>query len=80
MKTETKESQNTTMIPKHFYKAEMPKPHAKTVGELKLILAELPDSLRISHDFDEPITVTVYNHSHDDEHVEFGAYHGPIDD
>lgn len=53
------------MIPKKFYK-HGEHPVAATVGELKAILAELPDDLRISDGWGGVPAVVVYNHGRAD--------------
>lgn len=48
-------------IPTKFYKANERQPTAATVGELKQILDELPDTLRVEVGFGAAL-VSVYNH------------------
>lgn len=59
------------MIPEKFFKAAIPSPTASTVGELKQILAELPDDLAVTGDFGDSIELVVFNHGTDEEHLEF---------
>lgn len=61
-------------IPRKFYKVGIPRPTARTVGQLKAILAELPDELRVEAGFGEPMEIRVYNHGSDDEHLAIEAY------
>lgn len=58
-------------IPKKFYHADEEHPIALTVGELKKVLAELPDTLFIQQGFGEGAQVVVYNHGAPDEQVSF---------
>jgi hypothetical protein len=59
-----------TIDPK-FYKGDMIQPTAKTVGELKAILQELPDELPIEFRFSEAVQVVVYNHGRKNMHLSF---------
>lgn len=62
-----------TEIPKRYYNVNHgPKPYARTVGQLKKLLEELPDDPRIE-DFGEPIELTVYNYGKPDMHLQFEA-------
>jgi len=45
-----------------FYHADFEHPKAYTVGELKEILAELPDDLRIKQGFEDGVKLIIYNH------------------
>ena len=56
-------------IPEKFYKGDK-HPTARTVGQLKKILAELPDSLTIESDFGDDVELVVYNHGESDQHLE----------
>lgn len=56
-------------IPTKFYK-QGKHPTARTVGELKAILTELPDDLRIEAGFSSTVELVVYNHGTDDQHLE----------
>jgi len=56
-------------IPRKYYKRDK-HPTARTVGELKAALAELPDDLRVEAGFGEAMELVVYNHGTDDEHLE----------
>jgi hypothetical protein len=48
-------------IPKQFYNGDN-QPKANTVGELKALLAQLPDELSFSNtDEEKPVTVSVCN-------------------
>lgn len=58
------------IIPEKFYKAEKPHPKARSVGQLKKILAELPDKLRVESSFGKYVQVVVYNHGKKDMHLE----------
>lgn len=61
------------IIPKKFYKAGN-HPTARTVGELKEILEELPDDLRVEAGFGDMAQVVVYNHGQYDMHMEVIGY------
>lgn len=71
--TKTPEKPKTTTngvpIPLKFYSAEHEAPKASTVGDLKAILAELPDDLRIDMGFGEIAELYVFNLGTDDEHL-----------
>ena len=56
-------------IPKKYYKGDN-HPIARTVGELKAALSELPNELRVEAGFGEAMQLVVYNHGSDDEHLE----------
>ncbi len=56
-------------IPEKFYKGSK-HPTARTVGQLKKILAELPDSLPIESGFEKRVELVVYNHGQSDQHLE----------
>jgi hypothetical protein len=58
-----------TTIHKKFYKAGN-HPSARTVGQLKAILQELPDDLRIEAGFGAAVQAIVYNHGQPDMHLE----------
>jgi hypothetical protein len=62
------------MIPDKFFKAALPQPTASTVGQLKQILAELPDDLAVTGDFGEEIELIVFNHGTDEEHLEIRTH------
>jgi hypothetical protein len=62
-----------TKIPKKFYKAGN-HPFACRVGELKAILEELPDDLRIEAGFGAAVMAVVYNHGQPDMHLELVEY------
>jgi hypothetical protein len=55
-------------IPKKFYHGDN-QPVAETVGQLKKLLAELPDHLPIKAGFSNEAQVVVYNHKQSDVHV-----------
>jgi len=56
-------------IPPKFYKGRN-HPTARTVGELKAALAELPDDLRVDiGGFGAAMELVVYNHGTDSEHL-----------
>lgn len=55
-------------IPKKFYTAGKC-PVVKNAGELKVILAELPDELPIEASFGRSVQVVVYNYKYDDCHL-----------
>lgn len=57
-------------IPKRYYKAGN-HPKAETVGELKKLLAELPDDLPVHHTWGAGPELIVYNHGRPDMHLEF---------
>ena len=57
-------------IPEKYYMAGK-HPTAQNVGQLKKLLDELPDSLRITDNWDQAPMVVVYNHGQDDMHLEF---------
>jgi hypothetical protein len=57
-------------IPKKFYHGDS-QPTARNVGELKAILNELPDELRIDGGWGNPAQVLVYNHGKPDMHLSF---------
>lgn len=56
-------------IPTKYHKGDK-HPTARTVGELKAALAELPDDLRVEAGFGEAMELVVYNHGSDYEHLE----------
>jgi len=53
-------------IDQKFYKKDLPT--ARTVGELKALLSELPDDLPID---DEQVSVVVFNIKSDNTHLSF---------
>jgi hypothetical protein len=57
------------MIPKKFTSSHLPSPTAKTVGELRTLLSELPDNLRVSIGFDSKVELAVYEVGTDAEHL-----------
>ncbi|MDP1930922.1 MAG: hypothetical protein Q8L60_05655 [Gammaproteobacteria bacterium] len=59
------------IIPKKFYKGDLQKPVAFTVGELKAILQELPDELPIQSEFAGGVELVVYNVKAEDAHLAF---------
>lgn len=58
------------MIPDKFFKSKHQQPTACTVGELKRVLAELPDTLAVTGDFSEAVELVVFNRGREDEHLE----------
>jgi len=58
------------MIPKKFYRGDN-QPIAENVGELKAILNELPDDLRVDGGWGNPVQVVVYNHGKPDMRLSF---------
>ena len=63
-----------TEIPKRYYNVNHgPKPSARTVAQLKELLNELPDDLRIEAVFGEAVELTVYNHGKPDMALVFDA-------
>jgi hypothetical protein len=56
-------------IPKKFYRGDN-RCTARTVGEIKDLLAELPDDLPVQAPFGEPVQLIVYNHGRPDMHLE----------
>lgn len=68
-------------IPIRYYNVNHgPKPFARNVGQLKKLLEELPDDLRIEADFGEAIELTVYNHGKPDMSLQFGAHEDKDED
>lgn len=57
-------------IPEKFYKANIPHPTAQTVGQLKAILSELPDSLPVRGPFDDAVKLIVFNIRDEDVHLQ----------
>lgn len=57
-------------IPDKFHKGQE-HPTAENVGQLKALLSELPDDLRIEVGFGYPAELVVYNYGTDEEHLEF---------
>jgi len=56
------------MIPQKFYKAGR-HPSASTVGQLKALLAELPDDLAVRCSWGKPAELVVFKHGSDDMHL-----------
>ena len=56
-------------IPTKFYIGDN-KPIVRTVGELKALLEELPDDLRVSGGWGKAAQVTVFNHGLKDAYLE----------
>lgn len=56
------------MIPAKF--CQGPFPVARNVGELKAILAELPDTLAVEGSFEPAVSLVVYNHGEPDMHLQ----------
>lgn len=56
------------LIPKHFYHGDN-QPTVSTVGELREILAELPDGLKVKAGFSNCAMLVVYNIA-SDPHLE----------
>ena len=55
---------NKTTIPSKYWKADEQHPMAKTVGELRQLLNELPDDLPLDSDTSDGISLIVYNVNH----------------
>lgn len=60
-------------IPKKFYHGDS-QPCARTVGQLKKILAELPNDLPPEAGFGAAVQAVVYNHGKDDMHLELQEF------
>ena len=58
-------------IPRKFYVGNLQHPRARTVKELRAILTELPDDLRIEIGFGSSVECVVYNVQADDRHLSF---------
>ena len=50
-----------SLIPETFYKEGESRPKPQTVGQLKAILSELPDTLAVRYDSNTPAEVVVAN-------------------
>jgi hypothetical protein len=56
-------------IPEKFYKADK-HPRAESVGQLKKLLAQLPDDLPVSDGWRNAPAVVVFNHGQPDMHLQ----------
>jgi hypothetical protein len=68
------------MIPKKYYKSCEEHPTASSVGELKSLLAELPDNLPIESGWGTPVRLVVYNHGKPSQHLELVEPYDPFDE
>lgn len=57
-------------IPPEFYRGELDKPIAGTVGALREKLAELPADLPVEQGFGVGCQLVVYNINHENAHLE----------
>jgi hypothetical protein len=59
------------LVPEKFYKGDIDKPQAQNVGDLKKLLDELPNHLKIEQGFDKGVTLVVFNIRKNNPHLSF---------
>lgn len=59
-----------SIIPQFFFKGDCKERNATTVGELKALLAQLPDGLPVQGSFGDSVSAVVYNVQHEDAHLQ----------